>query len=277
MLDTGTLMTAAPPEKPWRERVTDGLVGCFQTLAQSITENGHEDALRFDRVKSSPKTLCLKVRNEGQSALVMLFDGVGVETWQAYHRAKLTLSEMSGSGLIPDLIAVSDPRRFLLFRASGTELKFDRENPENKEKVAHRIGQWLAHVDALCPQQEACGNWYDYLRKTQGETGIAPSPRAVEALTTVPLCGLGLARDRSALAALSVTEEGALNGWDFDQTVMRPRGWDYVLTYRDLLQTYRARGNGILAALSDGFASGHVGGLMIDELDQVARSLATAR
>ncbi len=276
MLDIGTLSVTEPPQREWRDRIQDGLAGYFQSLARSISPQNPDDALGFDKVRAHRHGLMLRVRNQDRSALLMLFDGVETEAWQAFGRARGILGELAPLGLAPELIAICEPRRFLLLKDAPKRISFAGQDVEKNADNAYLVGQWLAQVDAMSPQQAACGNWFDYLNKNADRVGFKPSGRAADTLCTIPVCGYGLARDASASEGLLADAQGRVMGWDFDQTELRPRGWDYVLTYRALRARSGAQETTVLTALSDGFASNHVGGLKMDELDRLGRALAAA-
>ena len=86
-----------------------------------------------------------------------------------------------------------------------------------------------------------------------------------------------LARNDAALHNYLTGPQDRLLGCDFESATLRPRGWEYVMTWQALLHRYGDQGDQAILALSQGFDRQHQGGLLTDELNAVARILFCAR
>ncbi|TLP60490.1 hypothetical protein FEE96_16685 [Parasedimentitalea maritima] len=263
---TGTLYSA-----DWKDRLRHQLGFCFPQIAETLTGLTNDRNVKFEMVKASSRSLCLKLNVDGKLGFLKLFDGPDGSA--AFFREKMSLHSMLDSGLVPGLLAYSDELKFILTEWVETRSLLDAE----PSHTAFRIGAWLAAFDAAAPAELASGNWFGYLSKFKTGVALSQIVEAKSVLSGIPLCGRVLSRNDPALHNYLQTQSGALLGCDFEQSRMRPRGWDYVTGFGALIERFPAKSNEVLEAYSAGFARSHRGALIVDELNSMARILFCAR
>lgn len=265
-----------PDSEHWQERLKSALAGCAHDVAAAISPGVPEGRLETKLIKNGKWALSLKAKVGGRTAFLKVFDQSDL-AGQAYERERSVLHEMQKSRLVPQLMAFSDLRRFLVMRFEHGLTATDPESGLTPEDMAFRIGTWTAHFDSQAPSQPISGNWYSYLIKSGDQLGIKQIKGARDVLSTIPLCGLVLARNDAALHNFMLRRHDGLVGCDFEHAILRPRGWDFMMTYQALAQRFPENSDATLAAFSDGFSRFHRGALMMDELNDVARILASAQ
>jgi len=87
---------------------------------------------------------------------------------------------------------------------------------------------------------------------------------------------MSLARCDAALGNFLTLEGGGIIACDFEMAQLRPRGWDFVMTFIALLQTATAEAEDLLMALAKGCGEEHSGALMTEEMCQLARIVTCA-
>ena len=260
----------------WRDRLQLGLGEHMELLAKVVAgEDATPHEIRFDLIKHGPRSVCLIVEVSGHSRFLKLFDGQAGD--DAYQREKKALFAMQSSGLVPKLYAFSDPCRFILTEVLSRDEITNRESMDDPEWTGRNVGEWVAKYDAAAPWEPACGNWYGYLSKFGTSLALDVDKDAPDRLLSIPLCGRGLAHNDPALHNYLLTDAGVLVGCDFEHAMMRPRGWDYLITYHALIERYAEKATTALEAFSDAFAHFHKGALIVDELNTLARTLYCAQ
>lgn len=276
MLIEQTAHKALPKAGHWQERLKTALAGCARDVAGAISPGVSESTLETTLIKNGNWALSLKAKVGDRIAFLKVFDDSDF-AGQAYERERSVLQEMQKTRLVPQLMAFSDLRRFLLMRFERGLTATDPKSGLTSEDLAFRIGTWTAHFDSQAPSQPTSGNWYSYLIKFGDQLSIKRIKGARDVLSAIPLCGLVLARNDAALHNFMLRRHDGLVGCDFEQATLRPRGWDYMMTYQALLQRFPESSDATLAAFSDGFSRFHRGALIMDELNNVARILFCAQ
>lgn len=264
----------------WRNRLERAIGDCYVQIAQEIAGRDADmraKELTFAFVKASDAAISVTVQLGDAKYFVKVFDAEGPEAADRYKREKAALLVMRGSGLVVRLRAFSDAHRFVMM--THEERGLDQVMTSVREKVtfARRLGIWVAEFDRLAPASQAQGDWYSYLSGCTGQVSRETLLAAKERLSAVPLAGLGLARNDAALHNYLIGADGMLLGCDFEKSAMRPRGWDYVATYQALLHRFTENAEAVLEAFEAGFSRAHRGGLLVEELNGVARDLFCAR
>lgn len=274
MLDDVTeTATAAVARQGWQDLLRHQLQDCQHQLHRALGAAETDRQLEFRLLKTGARALSLQCSAGDRTGYFKLFHGSQAHT--AYMREKLSLMVMArGGGLVPQVLAFSDSRRFLLQTWLAPMVW-----PLGPDAVraARRLGIWLAKFDAQAPAGVWRGNWYDYLKKHGEALDLGKVPTALEVLGQIPLCGTALARNDAALHNFLQGPDGELIGCDFENARMKPRGWDYVMTWISLLERYPGQADEVIPAFSDGYASAHRGVLLVEELNAIARILLCAR
>ncbi len=260
----------------WRERLQSAIGARMDLLARVV---GGEDAphheIRFDLIKQGPRSICVLVEASGQSRFLKIFESQTGH--KEYLREKQVILAMQSSRLVPKVYAFSDQCSFILTEVVGQSSATNRNLMADPKWVGRKVGEWVAKFDAAAPWGPACGNWYGYLSRFGTSLALSSIKDASDRLLKIPLYGLGLARNDPALHNYLLTDQGALVGCDFEHATMRPRGWDYLITYQALIERFAEQATTALEAFSDAFAHFHKGALMMDELNSLARTLCCAR
>ncbi len=259
----------------WRDRARRVLTDSGRVIADILTPGAGAEEINAELIKVSRNRLCVRVSVGTSTGFLKQFDGSATACDQAYTRERDMLTAMKRTGLVPRLRAFSDRYRWLL-----TEDIRDGDDPAARlspEQFGRQAGTWIARFEAVAPYQKASGNWLGYVTRL----GLGPQldriEQAAETLAGIPLCGLVMARNDAALHNYLMKPDRTLLGCDFERTSLKPRGWEYMTTWQALLQRLGDDSTRAVQAFSDGFDKEHRGGLMIDELNAVARILFCAR
>lgn len=256
----------------WQNRILETVDQYKDPLARVLCPDKPVEALRFHFLKSSPKALCLKAEVHDACGFFKIFDGEGAVP--VYRREKAALASLQSSGLVPRLLAFSDVHHFILTEWLDAPLCVD---DHNLSETAFELGVWRAHFDAAAPWEPASGNWFAYLSRFGNEVALDQVEQAEEALSSMPLFGRGLVQNDATLQNFMLSDGGKLIGCDFEKARIRPRGWDYVMTYHSLIERFSKDAEVVLNAFSRGFDSAHRGALITEELNTAARILFCAR
>lgn len=261
----------------WKARASSALSRFVTEIAEGLLP-GHDSAsMQFMPVKVGQRAMSLKVGLESATGFLKLFDGGDDQAAKAYDREKTTLLALGQTGLVPRIKGFCDAGRFVIMEFVEALSTSDPNIGMYKEELAYRIGEWIAHFDQAVPVKAASGDWGGYLAKFGDALDIGQIKNADRVLANVPLCGLALARNDGALHNFMICPDGRIIGCDFEAAQMRPRGWDYMMTYQALLQRFPKGADAVLTAYSEGYAEAHQGALSVDELNDVARILYCAQ
>jgi Phosphotransferase enzyme family len=281
MLDDTQVSRAPTRSDDWTGRARAALAGCGRELADAVAPGTDARDMQVFPHKVGATTLGLRLQVGERAAFLKVFDGDTADIEDDYIRERSVLLSLRGSGLVPGVLAYSNPKRFLLMSHVGADSPsgspadaLDRLSPED---LAFRIGTWLARFEAFAPSKPATGNWYQYLRKFGAAVPLHRIESAFDALSEIPLCGLVIARNDAALHNYLIRADGHLVGCDFEKARMRPRGWDYMMTFHALIQRFPEQAEVALEAYVEGFSRAHRGALIVDELNVAARQLFCAR
>lgn len=245
-------------------------------IAQSISNGRAASELNFSLVKESANALSLKVCCGNSVAFLKLFDE-GPQGAMPFEREKVALCAFRQTGLVPKIIGFNVPHRFLLVEWVDSPQSSKTLFGYRPETLARKLGQWLARFDSSAPWQAECGNWFGYFSRFGQGVDLSQLKSMRATLSQIPLYGRSLARGDAALHNFVMDEKRRLLGCDFENAMMRPRGWDYIQMHNALIQRFPDDAASVISGLSDGFSANHKGALMVDELNRIARYLFCAR
>lgn len=267
-----------PPRDPvpWDQMIRQVLALSGPEIADVLAPGCKADTLTAELTKQTDTALCVRLRCEGKTAFFKKFRGPEQQQAEHFNREHMMLAGLHGSGLVPRLYAISGPQRWVMLQdvPQDAGAAADRLAPI---EFGMKVGEWLARFEAVAPYDRAAGNWLTYVRKLGLADHLPAIQNATETLCAIPLCGVVMSRNDAALHNYLLDGDGQLLGCDFARASMRPRGWDYMMTWQALLQRYGDDGAEAIEGLSDGFSGAHRGGLMVDELNAVARILFCAQ
>lgn len=263
--------------KDWRAEIGRIPVTALEQLAHSVCDQSVQGKMSFWPLKTGHRAICLGAECNGRRFFLKLFDARDASARASFEREKTAYRYFSGSGLVPDLLAYSDPHRMIVLDWAGSDERQDLLSVWSASELGRRLGEWLARFDAVAPWERTCGNWSGYLSRISDGVDLDAVGEARAELSRLPLCGKALTRGDCALHNFLITRSGALVGCDLEFAGMRPRGWDYVQMHHAIIQRYPEQAAEILEHMSEGFARAHKGALLIDELNLLARILFCAR
>jgi len=224
-------------------------------------------------LKESESRRCVRVDTGGHSGFLKLFAQRNHADRLRYVRERDALTLLKGKAQVVRHLAHYDKRSLILTRWQPGRSLSDVITKGNCVNIARSLGQFLASYEAVAPAQPAAGNWYTYLCGIQNGLGFGPIHQAQDVLKDIPLCGLSLAQNDSALSNIIVTPEGNLKFCDFESAVFKPRGWSYLNLYLTLAQRLPERAQDIMCAMAEGYSSAHRGAVLASELNAVANVL----
>lgn len=267
-----------PPHDPvpWDHVIRQVLAVSGTQIADVLAPGCKVDTLKADLIKQTDRALCVRLRCESKTAFFKKFLGPDSQQVELFDRERMMLAGLRGSGLVPVLYAISGPQRWVMLQdvPQDAGAAADRLAPI---EFGMKVGEWLARFEAVAPYDRATGNWLTYFGKLGLKDYLPEIEKASETLSEIPLCGVVMSRNDAALHNYLLDDNGHLLGCDFAGASMRPRGWDYVMAWQALLQRYGDDGVEAIEGLSAGFSDAYRGGLMIDELNTVARILFCAQ
>jgi len=265
-----------PDLKDWQEKVRDGLRGRFHAFARAIFGAPDAEKLVFSLIKYGPRATSLRVSEGETHVFLKLFDKTG-EAPAAYVRERSALIALRNSGLVPRLIGFDDEVCFVATEFVDGQPLDDPELKMSPIEQAYRLGEWTASLDCRSPARRASGTWLNYLSKFEDSLAFDVLGDVADILADVPLCGLAMSHGDAALHNFMLDADNQLIACDFEAARMRPRGWDFMMTYLALLTRYPDAGGNVVSAFADGFDHYHRGALITDELIRVARIIYCAR
>jgi len=264
----GAHKLATPQGSAWQDQVRLILTKDGNAVAQVLNAGEMTSSLVAHLIKSSGCRLCCRISTGKATGVIKIFGDEDLDDQYAFERERDVLIEMKDTGLVPRLKAYSDPNQWLLMEDVGNA---DAIHTFTPVEFARKLGVWIAEFEAVAPCQQASGNWLGYFRKLGLEGPLRAIDGAEETLAQTPLCGLVLSRNDPALHNHLQRADGRLLGCDFEKSTLRPRGWDYVNTWQALVERFPDNVDDVLPAFYDGFDHAHRGGLIMAELNAVAR------
>ncbi|MEX0284627.1 MAG: hypothetical protein AB3N23_08445 [Paracoccaceae bacterium] len=273
---TGPEQPIVMREPDWEARIRHILTTSGRAIADILVPNGRMEEIEASLIKMSDQSFCARLTLGSKTAFLKSYDGDRPGTLLAFNRERDVLAAMKTSGLVPRLHIVSEAQRWLLME------EIPRRSSELSAYLApddfgYRVGTWIAEFEAIAPFQAGAGNWLGYLQKLGLGPQVLRIENAADTLRQIPLCGSVIARNDATLHNYLLTPENRLIGCDFESASLKPRGWEYLMTWHSLMERYGDYAGDAIDALSDGFDKSHRGGLISDELNHVARILFLAR
>jgi thiamine kinase-like enzyme len=148
---------------------------------------------------------------------------------------------------------VSEPDLVLVTRyIKGTPLS-ETVTSDTLIRMAEFLGQWFGRLANIAPHSPADTNWADYL--AQYQSGFNPDLLIQQDMTLgqVPICRLILSHNDNALGNFILGADKQLYAVDFEDSRMKPEGWDLITAANALFRRFPDELQTISASLFRGY------------------------
>jgi len=206
--------------------VQKALHGLADAIATALAPERREPALAATILKTTAHATTLKVEIGGKAGVLKLFhpDEAGRGAFQRARRALEGMQALT----VPRLLLVSERDAALLSAFIPGALLGARLEPTNLAQMAEFAGQWFGRLATIAPRAPAEGSWGDYLARF--ETGFARDllEQQKPLLDSLGPDHLALAHNDNALSNFILARDRRLYGVDFEDTRLKPEGWDLI-------------------------------------------------
>lgn len=240
-----------------------------------ILDPGHDQGeLQAEILKRSDHAVSLLVKvGEARGFLKMFADSDVAKA--AFGRERQALDLLHGPH-VPRLLLVADPVRAVLTGFVDGRPLGDLLTDSNLMQRAEQIGQLFGAIANRAPVQAGGDNWALYLDRF--ETGL--SARLLDqqrpVLEQSTIAGLHLAQNDAALSNFIQGKDKRLYLVDFENSRMKPEGWDLAMAARVLFGRFPDQLNVISNSLLRGYRLAAKDCGLADDFDSVINILVTA-
>ncbi len=226
---------------------------------------GSDDVSGSVQVKTlqlNERCLTIHMNVGNRSGVIKAFNPALTQSRQSIDREVSILGALKGTGLVPELMAVSQKNHFFVsgFVAGSTQLKEIDER--NVVSVACDLGQWFAEFSNRMPSAEVKSNWFEYLSRYDEVLTKEEREQHREVLSKLPILKQVISKNDAHLSNFIRQSDGRLVGFDFEAAMKKPMGWDILLTARVLAKQFPGQIEEIVTALVEGWGQG------TDQIDQ---------
>ncbi len=173
----------------------------------------------------------------------------------AFRRERDVQLLLKGKNLAPPFLQFSDTGRFVLSRY--VEGNTARELPKglSLEDFARKAGLWIATFESAMPKEVASTDWAAYLENYPDlqESEVFQDLSGI--LGQFGISTMVLARNDNALENFLIDVQGNVLGVDFDNSMMKPAGWDLCMAAYALVDLKTENVDRVLPELVAGYRS----------------------
>jgi len=177
---------------------------------------------------------------------------------------------------VPRLLFVAEPERAIMTGfIDGAPLGVNL-TADNLMQKAEFLGQWFGRLAKIAPRAKIDGSWYDYLARYNGgfDRDILGSQKSL--LTTTRPDHAALAHNDNALSNFILGKDKRLYGVDFEDTRMKPEGWDLVTAARALFLRFPGDLQALSNSLLRGYRLTNPDCRIVEQFDQLINVLVLA-
>ena len=250
------------------------LAGIGDLLARVLNPDHTEDRLDIAVIKQSDNAVSVQVTLGDQTGFLKLFqmdDAAG----KAFARERKALDLLAGQN-IPQLLLVAEAERAILTRfIDGTPFQ-DVLSQDNLIQSAEHLGQWFGRLSNAAPQQALETTWGAYI--AQYETGFDRSVLdQQQAFLNRAKIGIScLSHNDNVLSNFILGRDKRLYAVDFENTRMKPEGWDLITAARAIFGRFPDQLQVASQSLLRGYRLTSKTCTLAEDFDQVINALALA-
>jgi tRNA A-37 threonylcarbamoyl transferase component Bud32 len=215
-----------------QQEIKQKLAGLGDMIARALNPDHGEAAFTLKTIKTSDRSTSAKVMLGDRAGFLKLF-GDGDAAASAFARERKAL-ELLHEEHVPKLLFVAEKERAILTRfINGTPL-LEKLSPETLNQTAEHLGQWFGRLANRAPVQEMDTNWGDYLAKYPAGFAVEILEHQHPILSQSKISRASLSHNDNALGNFILGADRRLYAVDFEDSQMKPEGWDLVTSARAL-------------------------------------------
>ncbi len=250
-------------------------LGAIGDIIAGVLVPGHQESeLGVELLKSSDVATAMKVQIGEKAAFAKLFNGDDT-AMAAFVRERRAL-ELLNATQVPRLLFVAEPQRLIVTSyIEGTALN-EVLTADNLMLTAEHMGQWFGAVSNTAPAEPQSGSWAEYLLNYQEGFNPEVLEQQRPILEQTQINRLTLAHNDNALSNFILGQDKRLYAVDFEDSRMKPEGWDLVTTASALFRRFPEEVPTISNALLRGYRLSAKDCSLIEAFDQLISVLVVA-
>lgn len=211
--------------------------------------------LRIKVLARSSDAIVARISLEGKSCVLKAFNPDLLESRWRTEREVQVLKVVRTRGLAPDVLAYSMVHSCVVMEFVEGTVMSDYLTADNLAHAAHRLGTWFRVFNSHMPVKPKPTDWNAYLRKYENLLTPDEMDRHGPFFASLPIEQLAVAKNDAFLQNFMRSSSGRLIGLDFESAMVKPVGWDLLVTGRVLAQRFPDRIVDIARALVGGWGS----------------------
>ena len=246
------------------------------TLAKCLVDLGaREGQMSVRQFSHNEKCMVFRAGMDSTQVVAKVFDKRNPDTVRNFEREISVARVLSGTGLSPPLLHISEEARLAVFSYQTGRAVSEVLTSENVPIYAEKIGQWLKKFYHYMPKRKAEASWIDYLsRYSELNTSYI-----VDHLSSAPdhysISFESIARNDMHMSNFLVGGNDTLVGLDFEASAFKPVGWDILLAARVLSLEFPEKTDTVAKNLVVGWG-GEVGDLPAGRFENLCKTFVGA-
>jgi tRNA A-37 threonylcarbamoyl transferase component Bud32 len=255
--------------------IKETLTAIGDVIAHVLNPDHQQEDLVVESIKQSDSSTTLKAKLGDKIGFLKLFER-GAVGKDAFARERKALELMIGEQ-VPRLLFVAEVEQVIMTSFIDGKPLLNTLKPENIGQTAEHMGQWFGRLSNKTPQVVHEGNWADYLNqyKSGFDGDILDQQRPI--LEQTRISRLQLSHNDNALANFILGKDKRLYGVDFEDSRMKPEGWDLVTAARSLFGQMPGDLPLIAGSLLRGYQLAAKDSALPENFDQVISATAFAQ
>lgn len=255
--------------------IKEKLTAIGDVIAHVLDPDHKQENLVVESIKQSKTSTTLKATLGDKTGFLKLFEQ-GSAGKDAFGRERKALELLIGEQ-VPRLLFVAEVEQVIMTSFINGKPLLDTLKPETIGQTAEHLGQWFGRLSNKTPTVGYDGNWASYLDqyKTGFDGDILDQQRPI--LEQTRISRLLLSHNDNALANFILGTDKRLYGVDFEDSRMKPEGWDLVTAARALFGQMPDALPVIAGSLLRGYQLAAKGSALPDNFDQVISATAFAQ
>ncbi len=257
-----------------QQEIKQKLAGLSDHIANALDPDHGETAFTLETIKTSDRSTSTKVMLGDKTGFLKLF-GDSDAAMAAFARERRAL-DILHSEPVPKLLFVAEKERAILTRfINGTPL-LEKLSPETLNQTAEHLGQWFGRLANHAPAEDMDTNWGDYLAKYPTGFAVEILEHQHPILNQSKISRASLSHNDNALGNFILGADKRLYAVDFEDSQMKPEGWDLVTSARALFGQMPDQLPVISGSLLRGYQLTAKECGLADNFDQVISAIAVA-
>jgi predicted Ser/Thr protein kinase len=254
--------------------IKDVLTGIGDVIAHVLDSEHTQDSLVVESIKQSDTSTTLKAKLGEKTGFLKLFDQSPAGK-DAFARERKALELLIGEQ-VPRLLFVAEVEQVIMTSFIDGKPLLDTLKSETIGQSAEHMGQWLGRLSNKAPHVAHDGNWADYIGQYKSGFEVKALKQQRPVLEQTRISRLLLSHNDNALANFILGSDKRLYGVDFEDSRMKPEGWDLVTAARSLFGQMPDALPVISGSLLRGYQLAAKDSTLPENFDQVISAIAFA-